>query len=157
MDQNLINLLKTLCHKSDWRWDHPFPGDIGEDGRWEISLYRLDDLTEDGFAGYAALAELENGHWMIIFRPEEEEGELRLVKPTLLKAKYTLDLLLGANTPPLLSDRDAADPWFGDEDLHREILSQMLYSPEDARRIRAEVDATLRKLPPGSSPFQDRK
>jgi len=79
MDQNLLTFLKTLSYRTGWQWDHPFAGDIGADtGRWEISLYRLDDLTEDGYIGYAALAELANGHWIIILVIEEEGIFLRV-------------------------------------------------------------------------------
>jgi hypothetical protein len=118
--------LKTYCHKSGWSWDHPFPGDVGEDGRWELSLYRMDDLTEAGYVGYVALAQLKNGHWAVIFTMDEE-GVFGFTRKTLGEAKHTLDALLGASTPEIPADRDAADPWLGDEALHQQILSQMRY------------------------------
>ena len=58
--RRLQKRLKNLCHKWEWAWDHPFPGDIGQDGRWEISIYSLNDLAEAGFCGCAALAPLED-------------------------------------------------------------------------------------------------
>jgi hypothetical protein len=64
--------VKKLCHKWGWNWDHTFPGDAGEDGRWGISLYSFNDLSEDGFRGYAALAPLDNGRWVVIIRIKEE-------------------------------------------------------------------------------------
>jgi hypothetical protein len=111
----------------DWAWDHPFPDDIGADGRWEISLYYLNHPPEqDAYAGYAALVppSRENEPWTLLCLLEEEnDGRLILIKPTLEQAKATLDCLLGINTPDIPADRDAADPWFGEEELHRSILS----------------------------------
>jgi hypothetical protein len=148
--------LKTFCHKLDWRWDHPFPGDVGEDGRWEISLYSVDDLTEDGYVGYVALAQLENGQWAVIFTIDEEKERFEFTRPTLAEAKHALDALLAANTPDISLDRDAADPWFGDEALHKQNLRQMLDDPEFALQVKADADATLKDLPKGSSPFEPR-
>jgi hypothetical protein len=117
--------LKGFRHKTNWWWDHPFPGDVGEDGRWELDLYSIDDLTEDGFAGFVALAPLENGRWALIFTIEEESTHFGLTRPTLQDAKAVLDRLLATSTPDIPPDRDAADPWFGDETLHQQILLQM--------------------------------
>jgi hypothetical protein len=133
--------LKTYCHKSDWSWDHPFPGDAAEDGRWELSLYRIDDLTEAGYVGYVALAQLKNGHWAVIFTIDEE-GRFGFTRKTLAEAKHALDALLGATTPDIPIDRDAADPWLGDETLHQQILEQMLKDPEFAQRLKAKVDGS---------------
>jgi hypothetical protein len=47
-----------------------------------------------------------------------------------------------------------ADPWFGDQALHKQILGQMLDEPEFALQIKAQTDATLKDLPKGSSPFE---
>jgi hypothetical protein len=146
--------LKTFCHKLDWRWDHPFPGDVGEDGRWELSLYSIDDLTEEGYVGYVALAQLKNGQWAVVFTIDGEKERFEFRRPTLAEAKHALDTLLGANTPDIPADRDAADPWFGDEALHKQTLGQMLDDPEFALQIKAEADATLKDLPKGSSPFE---
>jgi hypothetical protein len=119
--------LKRFCHKFDWSWDHPFPGDLGEEGRWELSLYSINDLTEAGYVGYVAIAPLENGQWAVIFIIQEE-GCFRLKRPspTLQEAKHALDRLLAAKTPDIAADRDAADPWLGAEALHKQILQQML-------------------------------
>jgi hypothetical protein len=138
--------LKSFCHKLPWRWDHPFPGDVGEDGRWELSLDSIDDLTE---VGYVALAPLENGAWGVIFTIGEEGERFWLTRPrpTLQDAKHVLDYLLAANTPAIPADRDAADPWFGEEDLHKQILAQMLVGPEFAQRLKGEVDDTPKDLP----------
>jgi len=153
--RRLQKRLKNLCHKWEWAWDHPFPGDIGQDGRWEISLYSLNDLAEAGFCGCAALAPLEDDHWAVIIRLEEEGESLKLARATLAEAKHALDLSLGADTPEIPADSDSADPWIGDEEEHQEILRRMQYSAEFARALRAEVDATLKDLPEALSPFGD--
>jgi hypothetical protein len=107
-------------------------------------LYFLDDLSEDSFVNYAALAELENGRWMVIFSIEEEDKRLELIEPTLGKAKAALDQLLGAGNPELPADRDAADPWFGDDAEHQKILWWMRHSEEYAQQLWTEVNADLR-------------
>jgi hypothetical protein len=156
MNKKIKKELKGFCHKWDWRWDHPFPGDVGEDGRWELSLYSIDDLTEDGYVGYVALAQLENGQWVVVFTIDEEEERFEFTQPTLAEAKHALDTLLGANTPDIPADRDAADPWFGEEALHKQILGQMLGDPECVQKLTGDVDAILKHLPKGSSPFEPR-
>jgi hypothetical protein len=105
------DLLKRLRHRTTWQWDHPFPGDIGEDGRWELSLYHYDDLSEDGYAGYVAIAPLRTGEWAVIFLLEGEETQVGFRRLTLSAAKASIDLLLAGDTPPIPADRDAADPW----------------------------------------------
>jgi hypothetical protein len=102
MNEKVKKKLKGFCHKLDWHWDRPFPGDVGEDGRWEISLYSIDDLTEDGYVGYVAIAELENGRWTVIFTIDKEEERFRFTSPTLQDAKHLLDTLLAANTRTFL-------------------------------------------------------
>jgi hypothetical protein len=91
--------MKKYYTRGDWHWDHPFP-DVGEDGRWEIDLYTVNDCFESGYRGYAALAELEDGRWMTLILLEAE-GINRSCYPTLPAAQSALDAALGANTPPL--------------------------------------------------------
>ena len=150
-DEKAKEKLKGFCHRTNWSWDHPFPGDLGERGRWELSLHSIDDLTQ---AGYVAIAPLENGEWGVIFTIDEEEERFWFTRPTLQDAKCSLDRLLAANTPDIPADRDAADPWFGEKDLHKQILEQMLGDPEFVQRVKGKIDATLKGLPRGSSPFE---
>jgi hypothetical protein len=149
-----LTQLKTFRHKPgrDWAWDHPLTGDIGDaTGRWEITLYALDGFSEDGCIGYAALAELENGHSMVIIVLEEGGNRLELIRSTLEEAKATLDQLLGASTPELPADREAADPWAGHLAEQREILRWMQHSEEYRREVRSDVDTILRKHRDSSS------
>jgi hypothetical protein len=144
--------LKKLCHRCKWAWDHPFAGEIGENGRWEISLRFTDDAEPDSYAGYVALIPMEHGQWTMLILLEDEDEDFGPIYPTLAEAKHALDLLLGADNPEIPADRDSADPWLGDEELHRQILSGMMNAPEFARELRAEVEADLKKAP-RKSPF----
>lgn len=87
--------MKKYYTRADWHWDHPFPGDVGEDGRWEIDLYTVNDCFESGYRGYAALAELEDGRRMTLILVEAE-GINRSCYPTLPAAQSALDAALGA-------------------------------------------------------------
>jgi hypothetical protein len=38
--------MKKYYTRGDWHWDHPFPGDVSEDGCWEIDLYTVNDCFD---------------------------------------------------------------------------------------------------------------
>jgi hypothetical protein len=152
----LLRILKGLYSRREWTWDHLVSADeieyeIGADGRWEISLYSPDDLSEEGYAGYAALVPLEDGRWMVIFRLEDEsvyaeEDEDQRTRPTLSEAKRTLDLMLGANTPEIPADRDSADPLRKRE--NQWLIQYLLDHPDKAEWIEAKIRELLKKQPP---------
>jgi hypothetical protein len=147
--------LKTYYARHDWRWDHPFPGEIGENGRWEISLYSPDDLTESGWVGYAALAPLPSGEWMLLILPDGGAEDQSFCFGSEAEAKRQLDLRLAADTPALPLDRDAADPWFGDHELLYQILAGMVLLPDGVKAVREVAEEVLSKRPPGKPPFPD--